>query len=378
MDEQKPSKLKDLWFGTQDIPSLIPGVALAIGVMLVAIFLTKTIGGILPYKKNPLSPILLAIVLGLAIRNILSVPDACEPGIKFGLKKLLRLGIIMLGIRLSIFTVLKIGILAVGLVVACIISALVITLWVANKIGVGKRLGILIAAGTSICGISAIVATGPIIKAQEEKIAYAVATITIFGILATVFYPYLAELVLHLPVTSAGFFLGTSVNDTSQVTATAMIYDQLWEYKTAGGLTGADIAITTKLVRNTFMIVVIPFLGYWYRSRMDKEGEKQQIKIMKYIPLFVFGYLLMGILRSAGDGFFGTGKETAWFTFWHFIKTSAGYVIAVAVAGIGLNTDIRKLIKLGLKPFVCGLISALSVGVVSFILVTIFGDYLKF
>lgn len=378
MTEQKTSKLKNLWFGTQDISSLIPGVLLAIVLTVIAMFLTDLVGNRLNFKKNPLSPILVAIVLGLAVRNILSVPAICEPGIKFGLKKLLRLGIILLGIRLSIFAIMQIGALAVGLVVVCIVSALAITMFLANKIGVGIRLGILIAVGTSICGVSAIIATGPAIKAQEEKIAYAVATITIFGLFATIFYPYLVELVLHLPVEAAGFFLGTSVNDTSQVAATAFIYDQLWEHKTAGGLTGADIAITTKLVRNTFMIVVIPFLGFWYRSRIDKGSSKQKIKIAKYIPLFVFGYLLMGVIRSVGDSVFGTGKETEWYAFWQFIKTSAAYVIAVAIACIGLNTDIKKLIKLGLKPFGCGLIAALSMGLVSYILITIFGNYLKF
>ncbi len=379
MDKQKSSKLKDLCFGTQDISSLIPGVLLAVVLMVIALFLTDIVGAGLNLKKNPLSPILVAIVLGLAVRNILPVPAFCGPGIKFGLKKLLRLGIILLGIRLSIFAILQIGALAVGLVAVCIVSALAITMLLAKRIGISDKLGTLIAAGTSICGVSAIVATAPTIDAEEEETAYAVATITIFGLLATILYPYLAELVLHLPVQAAGFFLGTSVNDTSQVTATAFIYDQLWEHKTASGLTGADIAITTKLVRNTFMMLVIPFLGLWFaRKNATSHTSGPKIQIAKYIPLFVFGYLLMGVVRSVGDGVFGTGKETEWYAFWHFIKTSAAYVIAVAIACIGLNTDIKKLIKLGLRPFGCGLAAALGVGAVSFILVKIFGNYLTF
>ena len=176
----------------------------------------------------------------------------------------------------------------------------------------------------------------------------------------------------------AGFFLGTSVNDTSQVTATALIYDQLWAHKTANGLTGADIAITTKLVRNTCMIAVIPFLGFWFARKNAKQSSGQKMKIMKYSPLFVFGYIAMGIVRSLGDGIFGVGKDTNWYTCWDFVKTAATYVIAVSVAGIGLNTDIRKLAKLGYKPFICGLIAALSVGAVSWFLVSQFGNHLRF
>ena len=378
MSNERTSKLKDICFGTQDIPSIIPGIALATVLMLAAVFLTNAVGGIFAFEKNPLSPILVAIILGLIVRNTVALPRMCSAGIRFGLKKLLRFGIILMGIRLSIFAVLKIAGLAVGMVVICITAALVITMLLAKKIGVGEKLGTLIAAGTSICGVSAIVATAPTIEAEEEETAYAVATITIFGIIATILYPYLTELVLGLPVTSAGFFIGTSVNDTSQVTATGAIYDQLWGHITASGLTGANIAITTKLVRNTFMMAVIPFLGFWFARKNAKETFGQKIRITKYVPLFVIGYLVMAIVRSLGDGIFGGGKDTDWYTCWHFVKTASGYVIAVSIACIGLNTDIKKLTKLGYKPFTCGLIASFSVGVVSWLLVRLLGNYLQF
>ncbi len=376
MADEKASKLKDLLFGTQNIPAIIPGVILAVAVMLAALIFTKILGGLLPLKKNPLSPILVAIVFGLILRNTASPSKTFDAGIGFGLKKLLRFGIILMGIRLSIFAVLKIGALAVGMVVICIAAALAITIFIAQKIGVSEKLGTLIAAGTSICGVSAIVATGPTIEAEEEEIAYAVGTITIFGILATIFYPYLTELVLRLPVVKAGFFLGTSIHDTSQVTASSLIYDQLWSNKTASGLTGADIAITTKLVRNTFMVLVIPLLGFWFARKTARKTSGQKIEVMRYVPLFVIGYVVMGAVRSLGDGIFG--DSAAWDSCWHFVKASATYVIAVAIACVGLNTDIRKLTKLGYKPFVCGLIAALSVGIVSWLLLTAFGSYLRF
>jgi len=377
MSDSKNSKLKEFIFGTQNIGSLIPGFLLGIVVMLVSIILTKWLGELLPYEKNPLSVVLVAIIVGLLLRNLIRLPASFEPGIKFGIKKLLRFGIILMGIRLSVFAVIKIGALAVGLVVVCIAAALFITISIANRLGVSEKLATLIAAGTSICGVSAIVATAPVIEAKEEEIAYAVGTITIFGLLATILYPYLVELVLHLSVAQAGFFLGTAVHDTSQVTATALIYDQLWGLRTGSGFSGADIAITTKLVRNTFMAFVIPFLGYWSRKRNNVADPGVKVSIMKYVPFFVFGYICMGIIRSVGDFAFGAEAE-AWYSVWHFIKTAAVYVIATAIACVGLNTNIKKMIKLSYKPFVTGLIAAVSVGLVSFGLVTLFAKYLHF
>lgn len=377
MTGKRKSNLMKMWFGTENIPLLIPGIILAIALMLIAKILTDLIDEVLIFK-NPLSMILVAIILGLVVRNTIKLPRAFSPGIAFGLKKLLRLGIILLGIRLSIFAILKIGVLAAGLVVVCIVSALAITMFLAKKINVSEKLGTLIAAGTSICGVSAIVATAPIIDAEEEETAYAVATITIFGLIATIAYPFLTELVLHLPPEKAGFFIGTSVNDTSQVTATAFIYDQLWGHKIIGSLTGGDIAITTKLVRNTFMMFVIPFLGFWFaRKKVGAgKGSKQKIQIMKYIPVFVIGYLVVAVIRSSGDAVFQ--DSTTWISCWKFVKATATYVIATSIACIGLNTDIKKLIKLSFRPFICGLIASFSIGIVSFLLITILGGFLKF
>lgn len=361
--------------GTQKISSLMPGLTLALVVMLFSMLATTAVGHFLPWEKNPLSPMLVAIILGMIIRTTLPLPESFNPGISFGVRKLLRFGIILMGIRLSIFAVLEIGLLALGMVVLCIVSALAVTILIAGRLGVSDRLGTLIAAGTSICGVSAIVAVSPVIEAKEEETAYAVGTITIFGILATIAYPYLTELVMHLPVTGAGFFLGTAIHDTSQVTAAALVYDQLWSLKTESGITGADIAVTTKLVRNTFMIVVIPFLGFWAGRKNARKAAGPGIQVMKYVPLFVFGYIAMGIARTLGDHFFGV-EAPAWLNTWHAVKTLATYTIGVAITCVGLSTDIRKLSTLGYKPFICGFAAALSVGIVSWLIVTNWGHSL--
>ncbi|NQT60770.1 MAG: putative sulfate exporter family transporter [Bacteroidetes bacterium] len=346
---------------------ILPGLLLSIGVMLISLFISEILGKILPFEKNPVSPMLVTIVIGLLIRNLIPLPEIMRPGIGFGIKRVLRLGIILMGIRLSLGSVLKIGVVAVGLVFVCIAGALLIVYGLSRLLKVNSRLGMLIAAGTSICGVSAIIATSPAIGATEEETAYAVGVITIFGLLATAFYPFLVELVLHFDVYQAGFFLGTSIHDTSQVTAASLIYNQLWERAAESGLTGADIAITTKLVRNTFMIAIIPLLGLIYKN---KSGGVEQRKKTTLIPLFVIGYLLMGGVRTLGDIVFV--ESELWVTVHQTIKEAATYIIAVAVASVSLNTQLAKLKRLGFKPLLVGLIAALSLGLISFILVNLF------
>ncbi len=362
--------------GNAFLSQIIPGLGLAFGVVAVATLASTFLQYSLSSTQNPISPILLAIVLGIAVRNSINLGKSFNPGIKFGMNSLLQFGIILMGIRLSIFSVLKIGVVAVGMVFVCIVAALGITMFLSKRIGISERLGILIAAGTSICGVSAIVATAPVIYADEEEISYAVATITIFGILATLIYPYLTEMVLGLSTAGAGFFIGTSVHDTSQVTATALIYDQIWSGITPSGLTGVDIAITTKLVRNTFMAVVIPLLGLLYHKRTEM-GSKTRIKYTKYIPLFVIGYLAMGGIHSLGDIIFGT-DDKSWLFVLRAVNSSATFVISVAVACVGLNTDFGKFKIHGYKPFVVGFSAALSVGLVSWLLIQLFNQHLIF
>ena len=362
--------------GDATLSQIIPGLGLALGVVAVATIASSFLQYSLSLVQNPISPILLAIVLGIALRSSINLSKSFNPGIKFGMSSLLRFGIILMGIRLSILSVMKISVVAVGMVFVCIVAALGITMYLSKRIGISERLGILIAAGTSICGVSAIVATAPAIEADEEEISYAVATITIFGILATLIYPYLTEMVLGLSTAGAGFFIGTSVHDTSQVTAAALIYDQIWSRVTPGGLTGVDIAITTKLVRNTFMVLVIPLLGFLYRKKTEM-GSGTRIKHTKYVPLFVIGYLAMGGVHSLGDFIFGIDDES-WLLAWGTVKSSATLVISVAIACVGLNTDIGKFRIHGYKPFVVGFAAALSVGLVSWLLIQLFNQHLIF
>lgn len=380
----KMNRILKATIGTDKPFSILPGLLLAVAVMLASIFLTDYLGDWLKSAFNlthsPVSMFLLAIVLGIAIRNIIPLPPSFEAGIKFCMAKLLRLGIILMGIRLSIIAVAKIGAVAVIVTTLCVFFGIVLSLLLARLFGVNNRLAGLIAAGTSICGVSAIVATSPVIDAKEEETAYAISIVTIFGLVAVAAYPYLVELIFGFNVAQAGIFIGTAVHDTSQVTGAALIYDQLWRPKTI-----ADIAITTKLVRNTFLVLVVPILGFFY-SRQKSEAAESTPKagLLKYFPVFVLGFIAMAVFRSIGDilvagdsGQFLFWSAESWSTFCGMVKDGATYLLATAIAAVGLNTNIRKLAKLSFSPLLAGLAAATAVALISFTLVSLLGPMLS-
>ena len=380
MNAKKESKTLNLLFGMQNPLKIIPGLLLAVVITIIAFQLTKGIAVLLDLKKSPVSAIMLAIVLGIIIRNVIHIPQSFQPGIGFGLKKLLRLGIILMGIRLSIFDVLKIGAFSTGIVILCIATGIFLTLFITSRLHLSERLGTLIGVGTGICGASAIVATGPAIEAKEEEVAYAVGTITIFGIIAMFLYPYLSHLLLSLSHVESGIFMGTSIHETAQVAGAGIIYDQLWIGSSqAINPTGADVAIVTKLVRNAFMALAIPLMAFIYIKR-NRETCGQKISIIKLFPVFILGFIAMAIVRSLGDYLVMTKEifwnAEGWTECYSFLKQWAGYFLAVAMAGVGLGTDIKKLRQLGAKPFVVGLFAALSVGVISVILIKILAPFL--
>jgi uncharacterized integral membrane protein (TIGR00698 family) len=146
----------------------------------------------------------------MVIRNTIGLHERFQPGVAFALKKLLRLGIILLGIRLSLLDVLEVGVFGIPIVVGAVLTGLIVATRATRWLGLSDRLGTLIAIGTGICGATAIVATAPGIKARDEEVAYAVANITIFGIVAMVLYPFLGNLIFSGDIVNTGLFLGTS------------------------------------------------------------------------------------------------------------------------------------------------------------------------
>ena len=327
---------------------------------------------------------MVAVVIGLVIRNTLGLPEIFRLGVDFCVKKVLRAGIILMGIRLSVLELLKIGTAGLPIVLICIAAGLTLTVYISGLTGLPRRLGVLIAVGTGICGASAIVATAPGIEASDEETAYAISTITVFGILAMLLYPFLTHLIFSGNQVMAGLLLGTSIHETAQVTGAGPIYDSQFLPPSP---TAADVAIVVKLVRNALMAIVIPAMILFYtRQLAQAEGSSgRRTSAGKLFPMFIVGFILMAGLRSLGDAgvqstgtAFGKLSGEAWRGVYQGVTQLAGHLLAIAMAGVGLGASYRGMRELGIRPFYVGLFAAALVGVVGTILVLALGPSIQF
>jgi len=329
------------------LPGLLLVVALAIVARATTTFLPKAI-----------SEVTIGIALGLIVANIVRLPASVKPGIKLSMGPLLRLGIVLLGARLSFGDVLATGVGALLMIVACMAFALAAVMTLARLAGLPPRLAALIAVGTAVCGNSAIAATAPVIEAEERDVSFAVATITLFGTLAVLLYPLIGQ-ALGMADTVFGHWAGVAVNDTSQVTATG------FAYSAAAG----EVATIVKLTRNTLMGPLIVLIGILYlRSGMarsaDQVRSKSRLQWVKLVPLFVVGFVGMAALNSVGL----IPKELL-----APIGEASKALILVALVGVGLNTDVSRLREVGARPLYVGFLAAAALSVLALSLALVIG-----
>ena len=311
----------------------------------------------------PVSPILVAILGGLAVRNTIGLPAVFERGLQLCMKRVLRIGVVLLGMQLSLIAVGEIGLVALPLVVVCIVIALGVVRLVSRALALPERLGTLIAVGTAICGNTAIVATAPVVGASEEETSYAVGTITVFGLLALVIYPFLSHALFAGDGFAAGIFLGTAIHDTAQVAGAALLYSQ--QFMAPETL---ETATVTKLLRNGLMVAVIPLVA-WQQKRRSAGTLATRRPLSEMVPFFVLGFLALAACRTVGDlgaePFAGLLSPPQW----EVVIVAAADIsiacLAVAMAAVGLGTHLARLAVLGVRPLVAGLVAAATVGVVS-------------
>jgi uncharacterized integral membrane protein (TIGR00698 family) len=363
--------------------TLLPGLFLALSVMLLAEQLSIRIGrvalrlqGIDPAgHPSAVSGITCSIVIGVTLANLLGVHPIFRSGLDFSVKKLLRLGIILVGVKLSLFDVIRLGVWGVPVVAIIIVSALLLTTWITRRLGLSDRLGALAAASTAICGVTAAVAVAPTVDADEKELAYTVANVTLFGMLAMFIYPYLAHSLFGAHSGGAGLFLGTAIHDTSQVMGAALTYNDVF-----GDELALKVATITKLTRNVFLAGVVPLLAYHFARKQG--GARKQVNVAKLFPLFVLGFLAMAVVRSIGDAgvasnsqlAFGQWNPAAWARLTKSLGEGwASSLLGTAMASVGLSTNLKSLRGLGLKPMYVGAASALIVGGIGLFLAMLVG-----
>lgn len=324
------------------IRSLLPGLAAAALVALVA----RVIAQGLPAAFGE---VLIAVLFGIVVANTGLLPAASAAGLRFSVQRVLRLGIILLGARLSLGDVAEIGTGALGLVLATMTLAFAFALLAGRLASLPPRLALLIGVGTAVCGNSAIVATAPVIDADEREVSFAVATITIFGTLAVFLYPLIGH-ALALSSAAFGLWTGVAVNDTSQVVAASTAYSS----------EARDIATVVKLVRNTLMAPLIVVIAWWWARRAPVVTGEVRAGALRAFPLFVLGFVFMAALRTAGL----IDQPLA-----QPIDEVAKACILMALAAVGLSTRLVQLRTIGPRPFYVGfaaatVMAALSLGAI--------------
>lgn len=299
-----------------------------------------------------------AILLGMLVGFIWQPSSRYQNGIVFASKNLLQVAVVLLGFGLNLTQVLSVGQQSLPVIVTTVGTALVTAFLLQKVFHLDRDMATLVGVGTSICGGSAIAATAPVIEAKEEEVAKAISVIFLFNLVAAVLFPHLGQ---WLNLSDAGFalFAGTAVNDTSSVTATATTWDNL--HQTA-------ILETATVVKLTRTLAIIPItLGLSiYRARQSKKSS-QNFSTKRVFPTFLLYFLLVSLLTSI-LGFLGYRLP-----FLALFKNLSRFFIVMAMAGIGLKTDIRSLWSGSRQAFYVGGTCWLVVILVSLLMQALLG-----
>jgi len=317
----------------------IPGWILMSAVGVVSMFLSNLIvaGG-----KHPLEATAIAVVLGILARNLGLVPRLFHAGIK-SFEKLLIWGVVLIGATLNFKDLRSQGAQMLSIILVTMAVSYFVIYALGRLFRLPPTLSTLLSVGTTICGGSAIAITAPLIKAKEEETSYAIGTITLWGLVAILLYPKIAQ-AMGVGDIAFGVFAGTAIHATPQVVGAGFIFSDL----------AGKTATAVKLVRNCFMAPLAFLIAAWFtRARMEEaKKEKKRVNWAKAFPWFLFGYFIMAGLNTAGyfskagvDGLTWLGR----------------FLIIISMAGIGLNTVFKAFKSVGLKPLIVGLIGALVV-----------------
>lgn len=325
---------------------LLPGLLMVLVIAVVA----KSLSSGLSYVDASV----IAILIGILIKNFFGLPERYEAGVQFTLKKVLKAAIILLGFGLSFHQIFQVGAYSILIVVITVFLGITLTYYIGKMFGLHNNVSSLIGFGTAICGATAIITLGPLIRAKDEEVAYAINTIFGFNILAILVYP-LIGLLMGMQDQQFGIWVATAVHDTSAVVAAGFAYSD----------PAGVIAVIVKLGR-TMMIVPIALLILliqWWNARKKGIEAENTSSVWKVFPYFIFIFVLAAFLNTI-IGFPDVIVSNT--------GTLSKFLIIMVMASVGLGTDIKKLSSMGLKPLFVGLITSVLIGVISISLIFFF------
>ena len=305
--------------------AIAPGILLVVGVSVAAWVASMVV--------DALSPLVAGIVAGAVVSNTVGVPDACAAGARLAARSLLRLGIVLLGLRLSLGDLAGLGPDGLVVVAAVVLVTFAGTQWIARRLGVSDDLGLLVATGYSICGASAIAAMDGVVAADEEEVAYAISLVTLCGTLSIVVLPALGS-IAGVGGATFGTWVGGAVHDVGQVVATAA----------HGGDDALAAATVVKLTRVVLLAPLVALVAIRRRRSPMLVGERRP----PIVPLFVAGFLASIVVRSSGvlpDGWLDAAA------------TAEKVLLTAALTALGMGVDVRRLRRLGGRPLAVGMIA---------------------
>lgn len=333
-----------------------PGILLCLAIAIPSWFL----GTAFPIVGGAVIAILAGMVLTLIIKN----KGVLEHGIKFTSKKVLQWAVVLLGFGMDLNVVLETGKQSLPIIVCTITISLVVAFLLNKVVKMPSKVATLIGVGSSICGGSAIAATAPVIDADEEEVAQSISVIFLFNVLAALLFPSFGQLI-GFDTTSGeafGIFAGTAVNDMSSVTATASTWDGMFNLGTAT----LDKAVTVKMTR-TLAIIPITLVLALIRTKKEKNSGAGQVNLKKIFPFFILFFIAASVITTIAVSR-GVSAEV-----FDPLKTLSKFMIVMAMAAIGMNTNIVKLVKSGAKPILLGFCCWVSITGVSLLLQHVMG-----
>ena len=314
------------------------GLLICLAISIPAWFL----GRLFPVVGGPVC----AILIGMAIAPFIKGKERFRPGIAFTSKKILQYAVVLLGFGMNLSVVLEKGRQSLPIILATITTSILIAVLLFRLLKIPTKSAILIGVGSSICGGSAIAATAPVIDADDEEVAQAISVIFFFNVLAALIFPAAGGFLgfSQTDGNAFGIFAGTAINDTSSVTAAASTWDSVYGL----GSSTLDTAVTVKLTRTLAIIPITLILAFLRARKAKKSDSAGNVSIKKIFPFFILYFIAASIITTVCVS---AGVDVSVFS---PLKELSKFFIVLAMAAIGLNTDIVKLIKTGGKPLTLG------------------------
>ena len=326
----------------------LPGIGLLAAIGLLGKFIEQRIA--LYGKTNHLhlpniEYVLWAILIGLVIANTVGVPRIFRPGIatyEFWLKT----GIVLLGARFLVGDLAVLGGVSLVLVVVELALAISFMTWLGRRFGLNRNLSALLAVGSSVCGVSAIIATQGAIDADDEDASFAIAAILALGAISLLVFPLVGH-ALGMSDHAFGLWSGLAVDNTAEAVATGAIYSE----------TAQKFAVLAKTTRNAMIgFVVLGFAMRWAAGKATAFKENRGAFLWRKFPKFVLGFLLISVLASVH--LFDKSQITV-------LGNLSRWAFLLTFAGVGLRTDVRAMLKQGVRPFVVGAVGEAVIAVLT-------------